>query len=344
MSLETLLADLQERLGDTSAVIWTGSELTGYVQEGYDALTKATGCLWATQVAPDYAFAFSHTAEFEADYFEVGWHMAGCAQFTAEFERDYISNGHGPANHNHHWEYNGGYVTTTEVSALADLPTDLHEIERSTWNTIRIDAVRSRGLESDDSRYELNKGQVQAYAQDKDGLRKLRKWRVPSAAYQGYDYAAGTEDTGILRSVADVTPSGVINSWGELRSVDGETVIGGPWGVVRNIYKEQNNVRMEYRRRGLPLSANQDFEIPARYQTYVRHYAQARALEREGDGQDLELSAHYQARYEAGIKRMLKRKQAIQYQRKSVMGGASNNRNRKPPLARLPYNYGQVVR
>ncbi len=85
------------------------------------------------------------------------------------------------------------------------------------------------------------------------------------------------------------------------------------------------------------------FEIPERYQTYVRHYAQARALEREGEGQDLALAAHYQSRYEAGIKRMLRRQQAMQYQQKVVLGGLPSILGKKP-MARLPWQFGKVVR
>jgi hypothetical protein len=85
------------------------------------------------------------------------------------------------------------------------------------------------------------------------------------------------------------------------------------------------------------------FEIPERYQSYVRHYAQARALEREGEGQDLALAAHYQSRYEAGIKRMLKRQHAMAYQQKIVMGGRPSIMGKKP-MVRLPWNYGKVVR
>ncbi len=85
------------------------------------------------------------------------------------------------------------------------------------------------------------------------------------------------------------------------------------------------------------------FEIPERYQTYVRHYAQARALEREGEGQDLALAAHYQSRYEAGIKRMLRRQQAMAYQQKVVLGGRPSILVKKP-MARLPWQYGKKVR
>jgi hypothetical protein len=398
---------LQRRLGDASGNIWSGEELDEYIQEGYDDLTRRTGCLFDTAMLPDFAFAFTFTSEFEEDYASSGMLVNGPAQFTCEFERDYVHNARGPANHNYHWEYNSGYVSITEIDALADLPEALQEVERATWNTQRLQALRSSDLEFKDSRYELNKGEVQGFLQDKDGLGVLRKWRVPSAPYVPYTFDDGTdiyafsstqswesdyfpttfEDNGPLQFTAgsdqpfasstdlgegthnylweylqgysrDSLPE---DGFGILRHMDGildldvssegfgdlvqvDTVnVFEDYGILGPVYKDTGAVRLEYRRRGRELSAEQGFEIPDRYTVYVRHYAQARALEREGDGQDIPLSQHFQARYEAGVQRMLRRKKAMNFQKTTVMGGQSSRRS-APPLARLPWNFGQRVR
>lgn len=346
VTVDDLVEALQMRLGDTSGQLWTMNELAQYVTEGYNALTLATGCLWATEVAPDYAFASNHSQSFEAEFIEGGNDLAGPAQFTCEFERDYINYADGPANHNHHWEFNSGYVeesgAVTEVSAMVDLPEDLYEIERATWNSRRLATERSRYFENDDSRYELSKGEVEAYTQDKDGLRRLRKWRVPSAAFIPREMDDDSEEFGILVDISDIDADTPLNTWGDFVHVAGEDGFGDPWGIIVGVYSDTSNLRYEYRRRGVDLSI-ECFEIPSRYVTYVRHYAQARALEREGDGQDLDLAAHYDIRYAAGVARMLKRQQAMSYQKKYVMGG-SPKMDRRLPLARLPWAYGKVVR
>ena len=403
--LSNLREGLAARLGDASAAIWTAAELDGYLREGYDDLTQRTGCLWATDVLPDYAMAFCYTAEWESGYWGSGWAISSLGNFTATWERDYLDNARGPANHSHHWEFNGGYVSwETLVSALDDLPVNLQEVERATWNTRSIEALSSRYLETEDGRYELNRGAVEGYTQDKDGLNRFRKWRVPSAPYVPYstnpvparfdstqtwestylstvsaraDYSSIAESAfvaasdsgpapynhnweylygfvagepvngefGILVQITDVTTQTAQEQWGEFVQVDGQHGMGDPWGVIVGIYTEPNNVRLEYRRRGAALSAMQPFEIADRYTVYVRHYAQARALSREGPGQELELSAHFSARYEAGIARMLKRRQAVQFQMSSVLGsGGTEQRARRPQLARLPWQYGTVVR
>jgi hypothetical protein len=348
VTVVSLCDTLQRQLGQVTAnPLWSTDELEEYITEGYNALVMTTGCLWATDVAPDSAYAFNYTSRFESDYFVGGDVVSGLAQFTSECERDFNDNGSGPANHNFHWEHNHAHTTDaelpTEISALHDLPENLYDIERAVWQTRRIAAERSRHFEGDDHRYELSKGPVDAYLQDKDGLRRLRKWRVPAAPYDPYDVDEDSEEYGILVSIADTeidddTPQGAQS--GDFVQVAGQHMMGDPWGVIVAIYKETANMRYEYRRRGTGDCT--ELEIPARYQTYVRHYAQARALEREGDGQDLELAAHYQARYEAGVARMLKRRSSMHYQQKYVLGGGRRPETR--PVLRLPYSYGRAVR
>ncbi len=151
---------------------------------------------------------------------------------------------------------------------------------------------------------------------------------------------------GIIRYLDEISTATVLltaDGFGDLVQVDGIDTFED-FGIIGPVYRENLNLRIEYRRRGKTLSDEQPFEIPDRYTVYVRHYVLARALEREGPGQDLKLSAHFDARFQAGLARMLKRKNAMAYQKSSVMGGHSSVRGQKPPRPRLPYSYGTVVR
>ncbi len=342
----TVLAQVQRRLADANQRLWTAAELNEYIQDAYNDMTLRTGCLWATDISPDVPAAMARTQIFEKKYMLGGYDAMGAFNFTAEWERDYINNATGPANHNHTWEWEDGHVTEltlpTEVSALYDLPDNLYEIERTTWDSRRIDPRRSREFEQNDSRYELAKGNVDAYTQDKDGLRRLRKWRVPSAPFVPYEFDESSSEYGIIVDISDVDSDTPLGSWGDFVQVDGQHSSGDPWGVIVGVYDETNAVKIEYRKRGVDLD-HDCLEIPERYVVYLRWYVMARALEREGDAQDLDLAAHYQTRYEAGIARMLKRQQAMVYQKKMVMGG-SRGRSSRLPLAQLPWAYGKVVR
>ncbi len=192
--IQDLRTEVLQRLGDTNQQIWQEAEVDRYIQDGYDVLTHLTGCVFGVTFAPDHAFAFNFTQEFEREYAMAtsGWYVDGPAQFTTIFERDLIDNAQGPANHNEHWEWNQGYTRALtiaipdEVSALVDLPDNLHDIERTTWNNRACAALTSRDVENYDNRYELNKGIVEGYFRDKDGINTLRKWRVPSSPYVSF--------------------------------------------------------------------------------------------------------------------------------------------------------------
>lgn len=346
VALSDLRTEIQQRLGDSGAAIWSTDELDSYITDGYNQLTIETGCLWETACLPDYAFSFNYTQDFELDFAEAqgGWLISGKAQFTCLDERDFADNADGPANHTEPWEFNNGYVVSTTVAAVADVPGNLLAVERATWNSKKITPLRSRDLEADDARYEVNAGEVLSYVMDKDGLRRLRKWRVPSAPYIPFSKTTASSEYGTLRSAADISTEPVQGIWGTLRRIPGQHPIGGPWGTVRTVYKEQNSVRLEYQRRGNELGALQDFEIPDRYTKYIRNFAMWKALLRDGKGQDLQLAEHYHQRYMAGLARTVQRKQAVQFQKSYRLGGGSSTRGTAPPRARLPWQYGKVVR
>jgi hypothetical protein len=343
---DALLGDIVRRLGDPNGMIWDSEEIRNYIDDGYRELTRRTGCLWAMECLPDEAAGFTVTAEWEREYVEAGEVFLGVANFTSEFERDYVDNGVGPANFTSPFEANDGHQTTLYPRAVVDLPDDFLEIERATWNTIRIEALNSRFFEERDSRYEITRGEVTAYTQDKDGLNRLRKWRVPSTAHTFYELDDDEEVWGILVDVSDVDDSSPSGMWGDFCSIAGEEYVGGdPFGIVCGIYRDRNNVRLEYRRRGAGLSAMQPFEIPDRYTTYVRHYVMARALEREGPGHEPDLSAFYDQRYEEGVAHMLERGKAMAFQESVVLGsGFRRDADAELGLARLPWAYGQVMR
>lgn len=105
-----------------------------------------------------------------------------------------------------------------------------------------------------------------------------------------------------------------------------------------------SNTIIEYFRRGAALSADGTaLEIPDRYTDYVIWYALARAYEREGKGQDSEMSAHYQARYGEGVSRIKRRWAQVHRSRAGVLGGG-NEAPRKLGDPQWPSNYGRVVR
>jgi hypothetical protein len=107
---------------------------------------------------------------------------------------------------------------------------------------------------------------------------------------------------------------------------------------------DTNNTRIEYFKRGAALSVDgSGFDIPDRYVKYVKWFAIFRCLERNGSGQDLKMAAHFKARYDAGVMRMLKRRELIRKSQTIRLGGS--RRQRQPvELAKPPWNYGRPMR
>lgn len=105
-----------------------------------------------------------------------------------------------------------------------------------------------------------------------------------------------------------------------------------------------SNTIIEYFRRGATLSTDATtLEIPDRYTDYIVFYALSRALEREGNGQDSKMAAHYLARYAEGLKRIKTRKSQAFSTRIGSFGGGSEPR-RVPGLPQWPSTYGRPVR
>lgn len=240
------------------------------------------------------------------------------------------------------WET--AYLEDVAGVATATLPTDLYQIERASWSYKRLDPISSSQLEHIDSRYQITQGEVIGYLQDKDGLRTFRKYRVPAADSDKY---AVTGSWGTPRSVTDISNETVTGSWGTPRQISGQHPISSEslvaykfWGLPRRFFKELRNTRIEYTRRGQALSAaSAELELPDLYGKYLRWFAMHKALERPGKGQDLKLSAHFKERWDVGVSRVAKRKDAMSENRERRMGGGGQVLGR-PPRPRLPWNYG----
>ncbi len=226
-----LTDDVQTRLGDTAAAIWTQAEVISYVKEGYDELCLSTLMLWKR----------STTA-----------------------------------------------ITDVAGTATYSLPTDFYQMERVTWKNLRIDPWTAAETRSRQPYYTTVQGNVIAYVLELDGLGTIRLVYIPA--------------------------------------------------------ESASNTIIEYFRRGAALSSDSTaLDIPDRYTDYIVWYALARALEREGPGQDSEMAAHYQLRYDEGVKRIKRRKSQIHQSRTGQLGG----KDAPPPKLgdpQWPSTYGRVVR
>jgi hypothetical protein len=158
------------------------------------------------------------------------------------------------------------------------------------------------------------------------------------------DFKAGGKPFGLLRS-ASSTEFGTwapVGTWGVLREIPEHFPMGAQYGIPRRLYSDTANTRVEYWRLGKDPDEN-GFEIPERFMRYAEFFAQAKALERDGPGQDLKLSEHFMGRFNSGVRRMVLR---LGENKRAVSGkiGSPGRVPTTPSLARLPWKYGRQIR
>lgn len=372
-TLRDLVTAIQTRLGDHDAVIWTADEIVVHVQAAYTGLATQLRLFWDWTYAENLPRGFSITATWERPFLAgVGRFTYGLANFTFEDERRLLGDERlrsGPANHTSPFEATDGFLSragaSVDIPATAELPATVMSLARCTWDAQTLDALSARHMAAADSRYEVTKGEVYGFIWGKDGVRTLRKVRVPSAVAST---VVVTGAWGALRQLTDLTTDAIGNTfdgafdaetfdanafdgdgvaWGTARRIPGQHPIGmtQAFGLPRRIFLEGTNVRVEHHRVGRPLVRGTDVcELPDRYAQYLRDYVQARLLERAGPGQDLKLAAHFQARWVRHLARIADRLERVDAQRVPVLGGDGQSLTSRPPRPSRPWPYGSQVR
>lgn len=78
------------------------------------------------------------------------------------------------------WKRDSTGMDDVAHQALYDLPTDAYLIERVSYKGYRIEPLSTSYARVLDPQYRTTEGQVVAWMQDGDGMRKLRKVRIPA--------------------------------------------------------------------------------------------------------------------------------------------------------------------
>lgn len=349
--LSDLLTMTRTRLGDAQQIIWSDEEITGYLQAGYKELATALGVFWDITYLENLPRVFSYTQAWERAYLNTfaAPYDAGFANYTFDDERRLLGDERlmsGPAHATSHFEVTEGFLSdagVTDIPATAELPKTLTALQRVLWDKRAIDAMEARRLQRVDSRYEITKGEVYGYIWQKDGIRTLRKVRVPAEIA---DTVTVDGSWGVLRDPTDLSTSTVTGTWGVPRRIPGHHPIGPHlWGLPRRPFLEGKNVRVEHVRQGRALVDLTDVcELPDRYALYLRDYAMQECLQRPGPGQDLALALHFGQRWDRGLARIARRLDMVDTEHISVLGGDEYPLQSRPPRPSLPWSYGSQVR
>lgn len=337
-----------EQVNDVAHAFWSDDEVDGYLDQAYREIARVTRCVWDLRYAENLPASFSYTQPWELPYAQELGFDAGCANYTNDDERRLLEETHriGPANHTSPFEATAGWLSaagaSTAISATAELPRTVTEIDRPMWDQRAIVTISPKQATALDSRYEITAGEVYALIPTAQGIRTIRKMRVPSAQADTYAIAGSW---GVMRSPAECSSGTVTGTYGIPRCIPGHHPMGTEsFGLPRRPYRDGKNVRIEHWREGRAVTTAADvYELPTRATVYLRDYAIGRCYGKSGPAQDLRLAQHYQARYQRGVERLKRRVQAQQRARVSQLGGASPIRS-GPPRPRLPWQYGTVVR
>jgi hypothetical protein len=251
LTLRQLQGEVSRRLGDSAAAIWPVPEVTSYLQAGYRQIATTLPVFWDVLYLENLPRGFSYTQPWERTYLRgPATFDYGVANYTADFERRVAGDErlrYGPANHTSPFEATDGALSrahaTTTIPATADLPATVTALDRVTWDQRGIDALSKRVAEDSDSRYQFTRGEVYGYLWQQDGIRTLRKVRVPAAQA---DTVTVDGSMGILRRPTDLSTDTVVlgeeepigGSWGLPRSLGlgGVTGTSGTWGSPRGVY------------------------------------------------------------------------------------------------------------
>lgn len=335
---------MRRALNDASSAFWADAEIDTYVDRAYDDLARASRAIWDIRYAENLPAGFSSTQPWEASFVTFDY---GVANYVCDDERTLLGDeGHmvGPAYHTTPADlpFLDDVRESSPMLATADLPETVTEIDRPTWDNKPIPVLMPSQAERLDSRYELTTGEVGALLASQNGVRTIRKIRVPAEQADAFT----VHDTwGICRSMADVSADTTVSgSWGIPRRVAGHFPMGPErFGMPRRFYQDGKNVRIEHWRKGRSLDEGA-WELPDRSARYARDYALAQCYQRRGPAQDVTLAKHYASRYERGKARLIRRVGQMARQRVGQMGGTATMRRTGPPRPTLPWQYGSRVR
>lgn len=343
-TLGQLNSRVRDRLGD-GGTIWGTDEIQLQTQAAYQELAFALKVFWDWVYLENLPRGFNYTYPWEQEAAQRMGFDFGCANFTFEDERNSLDPRHnlGPANYTSPFEATDGHLAAIGASALppatAEVPAEVISIERGTWDGSGLDGIRSALLQRMDSLFETRRGEVYGLAWEYDGVRTVRKVRVPA---QVCDTVVVDGYWGIPRDVSSAVDGTVSGSWGIPRRLPGFQPIGPSiWGIPRRFFLDGKNVRVEVWREGRAMDAETDVcELPDRYAIYLSHFACWKLLGRPGPGQQPKLAEWYRARWLRSLKTLMDRISKREHDRTQIMGGQARPLMRRPLRPKLPWQYG----
>jgi hypothetical protein len=339
-TLHSEVDDVLDRLGDKANVVWTRDEIELAYKDGYNIFCGETKCLFDYWVLENLPVTGNWQTDLERYLMEqkVGRSLTDQPfGYTADHEKNQGVGGKygghkgvGPTPGtavSDKAHYAAGVTRTAALPQTVpggDLPHSTVAVSDVYYDRRRLVHETTAHLKRIDPNYENRSGDPEMYTWDKDGLYFMRV--VPQASggatyvtvngQRGRNKQTDDGSTVVAASVGGKTNGG----FGVLRYEEGGFPAGGPWGSPTRMHPHTENIDVEIFRLGRDLDSHV-VELPDAYKKYVTFYAMAKALERPGHGQDLEMSAHYMERFAMGIRRMTRKSEDMSQEYVGKLGG-----------------------
>jgi hypothetical protein len=149
-----------------------------------------------------------------------------------------------------------------------------------------------------------------------------------------------TDDPDVTAVTTEVTGR-TTGGFGILRHQTGDFPAGGPWGTPTRRHPDTANTRVETIRLGRNWTHHAS-ELPSPYQKYILFWAMAKAYERDGPGQSVEMAQHFTERFEMGVYRLTHHVNQMVPERVGRFGAPAISDTLGLGEPQAPYPYGPV--
>jgi hypothetical protein len=212
--VQELVDEALDLVGDPDAEFFDKDEVGRHIVKGYDEFCRKVKPLFDIVGYDDLRAIGNYQYEFEREFLRVRTYIeviqgnlpngqditirtlkkispiiSGQATFQYPFEVNQArTGGQGVANMQYHFER--AYTEEGFVPATVDLPKKNVHIDRALWDGRRLDPVSSMAMSLGgmDFQYESTYGDTEAYIADKDGLNRLRRYKIPAGDGYHFEY------------------------------------------------------------------------------------------------------------------------------------------------------------
>jgi hypothetical protein len=354
-----ILDKAQKYLHDTGT-IWSREELLGYLNHGYmRLLAESDGLrrLAAYETPARSLVSITHPWErqYAHDFYRDAWTMrsmhseVGEVRCTYAWEVQHNDGGTVSSSENNStqsWERT--YCGRLETNDRYTYPDDILSTFRIWYNGIRIHPTSVKELDNYTANWNRTTGRPFWYSPGLGRQRQFEIWPDTDTYTQSVDMQNHGTPRSMSGSLSYTFPTG---GYGTVRGLRGtrqyiceDSVEPGdpPLGIPMSWTGSDNAILLDYSMHAPTLEEEDSPELlPQAFSKYLRYYVIARAYGRVGEGHNPDLAAHYEMKWQMGVK-LLERISKLHSTVRTYQNQPMELRQFRPMRPRLPAEYPRI--